>query len=152
MKYYDNLITDFRNEKFQIAFKLYFDELEIVVKEWDKLFQQMNDEKNNLAYIRTDELGNIVGFIEFTVIPFSNWFFETKMGFIREFWIKKNFRSLGHGTELLKMAESYFLTQNIHKSILTTDSAEKFYIKNGYHKDCHIIAKNNDVVLIKALD
>ena len=152
MKYYNYLIKNFKDEKFQIAFKMYFDELGIAVKDWGKLFQDMNDENNNLAYVRADEFGNIVGFILFTVIPFSSCFFRTDMGFIREFWIKSDSRGLGHGTELLKRAEAYFLTQNIHRSILTTDSAEVFYIKNGYQKDCYILANNGDTVLIKALD
>ncbi|HBR31548.1 MAG TPA: hypothetical protein DD733_05655 [Clostridiales bacterium] len=39
----------------------------------------------------------------------------------------------------------------MQKSILTTDTAEKFYEKNGYVKDSTIIAKNKDDVFVKEL-
>ena len=81
----------------------------------------------------------------------TNWFFEEKVGFIREFWISKGMRSNGHGSHLLKLVEDYFKEDGIHKSILTTNTAEKFYESHGYRKDKSYSAKNNDEVFVKLL-
>ncbi len=40
------LLDDFENPEFIIAFKRYFAELDISVKDWDSLFSCMNNEEN----------------------------------------------------------------------------------------------------------
>ena len=147
----DILINDFNHLDFQNIFKSYFVELGVCVRDWSRLFQAMNDENRNLAYLRYDENGSPIGFIQFTVITFSSGFFEMKAGFIREFWVNSNFRNFGHGSELLRRAEEYFISNGIHKSILTTDTAEKFYLRHGYVKDIDITAKNGYDVFVKVL-
>ena len=149
--YTDALMNDFLDPVFQKAFKLYFTEMNVQVEDWDSLFQKMNDDDNVLAYLRLDEHHKIVGFIQFQKILFSSWFFEETYGFIREFWISEKYRSQGHGSELLKKAEEYFLEQGIYSTILTTDSAEDFYGKQGYVKAPGCKAKNNDDVYVKRL-
>ncbi|MCH5317837.1 MAG: GNAT family N-acetyltransferase [Eubacterium sp.] len=144
-------INDFRDTDFKSMFQTYFTELGVSVRNWDRLFKAMNDENRNFAYLRYDEESNPIGFIQFTVITFSSGFFGTKMGFIREFWVNSNCRSNGHGSELLQLAEEYFIKNAVHKAILTTNTAEKFYIKHGYTKDVTIKAKNNFDVFIKVL-
>lgn len=145
----DILISDFSHPSFQAAFQLYFKELGINVKDWDGLFQEMNDEKDNKAFVRVTEDNSIVGFIQFKPITLSNWFFEENMGFIREFWIAGEYRNQGYGTELLHLAENYFAQNNIRKTILTTDTAEKFYVRNGYRKDQAFTAANKYEVFVK---
>lgn len=149
---FKNLLTsDFTLPEFKTAFKRYFAELQISVTKWDELFAEMNNEGRNFAYLRLDESNRVVGFIQFTEIAFSSWFFETKMGFIREFWIDPAYRSAGHGSELLRCAEEYFADKGIYKIILTTDTAERFYLCRGYQRDPDISAKNKDDVFIKNL-
>ncbi len=151
MQIKDVLINDFTNPDFRTMFKRYFDEMNVNVRDWDALFSEMNDEKHNLAYIRFNEDGVPVGFIQFTVMPFASWFFEFDTGFIREFWIDGKYRGQGHGSMLLRHAEEYFIGKGVCKSILTTDTAESFYIRRGYKKDIDIRAKNNDMVFVKNL-
>ena len=145
------LIYDFKNPDFQNMFKAYFGELGVSVSNWSRLFKAMNDENRNLAYIRYDENGNPIGFIQFTVITFSSGFFVAKAGFIREFWVNSEYRNLGHGGELLRLAEGYFISNGVYKSILTTTTAEKFYVRHGYVKDVDITAKNGFDVYVKNL-
>jgi GNAT superfamily N-acetyltransferase len=125
--------------------------LGIKVTDWDGLFNEMNEETGNYAYVRFTYTNNVVGFIQFKPIELSNWFFNVKMGFIREFWISKDYRKNGNGTDLLQLAEAYFIENGLYKSILTTDIAHKFYEANGYIKDANIVAKNKDDVYIKDL-
>ena len=132
-------------------FKSYFGELGVSVSNWSRLFQAMNDENRNLAYLRYDESGCPIGFIQFTVITFSSGFFEAKAGFIREFWANGSCRNQGHGSELLRLAEEYFINNGVYKSILTTYTAERFYIRHGYMKDVDITAKNGFDVFVKVL-
>ena len=145
------LISDFDNFDFQNMFKSYFGELGVSVSNWSRLFKAMNDENRNLAYLRYDESGHPIGFIQFTVITFSSGFFEAKAGFIREFWVNGSCRNQGHGSELLRLAEEYFINNRVYKSILTTDTAERFYIRHGYVKDIDITAKNEFDVFVKVL-
>ncbi len=147
----DILLSDFTNPLFQKAFKLYFEELKITVKDWDSLFNEMNQDKDTLAYVRLSDTDEVIGFIQFQPILLSNWFFSTQFGFVREFWVASKYRSAGNGNSLLRLAETYFKEKGLHKSILTTDTAEAFYEKNGYKKDPTIIAKNKDDVFVKDL-
>lgn len=145
------LITDFKEACFQQAFQKYFKELGIQVNNWEGLFEEMNSEGDNKAYVRLTEENEIVGFIQFKLIKLTNWFFEERLGFVREFWIADQYRNDGHGSALLDLAEEYFVENGIFKSILTTDTAEKFYLNRGYQKDLSYKALNEDFVYIKEL-
>lgn len=150
----DILISDFSDPVFQAAFKQYFAELGINVKDWDGLFREMNEGnegQKNAAYVRTAEDGGVIGFIQFIPIRFTSWFFEETCGFIREFWVAEEFRSRGHGSELLALAEQHFLENGICTSILTTDTAEHFYERHGYAEAPGCRAKNQDGVFVKRL-
>lgn len=150
MGFRDVLIEDFTRQDFTGAFQLYFTELGIQVREWEKLFAEMNGQGNQ-AWLRLSETGEPVGFIQFTSIPFSSWFFEGKAGFIREFWIAKPLRNRGHGTALLSRAEESLKNQGLATVLLTTDTASGFYRNRGYRPDASILAKNGDPVFRKSL-
>ncbi len=147
----DCVITDFFNPMFQTAFQEYFKELEVKINNWDSLFDEMNKEKDNVAILRITEDNKVIGFILFKIEILKNWFFEEKVGFIREFWISREFRKKGHGSSLLNLAEKYFVKQEVYKSILTTDTAPNFYIKQNYMQDFSYSAKNKDLVFVKLL-
>ena len=149
MKTNDILITDFCDPRFKTAFQTYFEEMDFHIRDWDGLFREMNEDGKNRAWLRLDECEGVVGFIQFIPITFSSWFFEGKAGFIREFWIRKEFRGRGNGTALLSLAEQYFLEQGIRRFILTTATAPDFYRARGYEKDETITAKNKDDVFVK---
>lgn len=146
----DLLITDFSDSCFRMAFQAYFAELGINVRDWGGLFREMTED-GNTAYLRMDEAGHVVGFIQFKPITLTNWFFEEKAGFIREFWIAEAYRSQGHGSALLSLTEEYFAQQNVRRVLLTTDTAPAFYEKHGYQKAPSYTAKNNDDVYVKDL-
>ena len=144
------LITDFSDPVFQKAFQLYFAELGIHIKDWDGLFREMTEDGNS-AWLRRSENGSVIGFIQFKPIALTNWFFEEKAGFIREFWVAEAYRKQGHGSALLGLAEGYFMEQSIQRILLTTDTAPAFYEKHGYRKNPGIQAKNHDDVYTKEL-
>ncbi len=146
----DYFVSDFSNLQFQTAFKQYFSEIGINVKNWDELFREMSEDNSIVAIVRTMD-DDVVGFIMYAPIKFSSWFFEGDFGFVREFWIAKKYRNLGYGTELLSLAEKEFQKQNFPVSILTTDTVDDFYIKRGYRKCPDVQAKNKDTVYMKML-
>lgn len=145
------LLSDFSSPLFQSAFKAYFAELSVSVKDWDGLFREMNDEGDNMAFVRTAGDGSVIGFILFKPITFTSWFFEETCGFIREFWISKAHRHAGHGAALLRLAEDYCREHGIYTTILTTDTAERFYLNHGYQRAYGCAAKNKDAVFVKHL-
>lgn len=150
-RYTDELISDFSNPVFQNGFKQYLSELDVKVENWDDLFRQINDDKDNLAFVRVNENKDIIGFILFQPIAFKSCFFEETYGFIREFWVAPKYRNKRHGSELLKITEDYLCRQGIFSSILTTDTAVNFYLKNGYVKAPGCKAKNEIDVFVKRL-
>ena len=147
--YTDTRTSDFSDPLFQKAFQQYFSELGITVTDWDGLFAEMNEEGDNEAYIRTAADGSVVGFIQFKPIQFKSWFFEETCGFIREFWIAEAYRSQGHGSVLLQRAEERLKAQGIQTFVLTTDTAEAFYLQHGFALAPGMKAKNGDPVYIK---
>ena len=147
----DILISDFTDPCFMNAFILYFKEWDMQIKDWDGLFREMNESDENRAWLRMDADGQVIGFIQFTPLTMSSWFFEEKWGFIREFWVKKSFRRHGHGAALLALAEQYFRDLGIQKLVLTTDTAPDYYRARGYEKDDAITARNNDDVFVKQI-
>lgn len=150
----DILVSDFSDAIFQEAFKLYFAEMEVVVKDWDGLFREMNERKEdekNAAYVRKAADGSVIGFIQFIPIRFTSWFFEETCGFVREFWVASKFRGKGHGSGLITLVERYFLENGMCTSILTTDTAEGFYERHGYVKAPGCRAKNQSDVFVKRL-
>lgn len=151
MKFQDRLLTDFSDPAFREAFRLYFSELGIQVGDWDGLFREMDERGQNAAYLRLDENGDAVGFIQFASVLFSSCFFETRLGFVREFWVKESCRRRGHGSELLRLAEEYFKGRNIYKLILTADAAKDFYLRRGYREAPDVSAKNEMAVFVKNL-
>ena len=111
----------------------------------------MNEAGENYAYLRLTEENAVVEFIQFTVISFSSWLFESNRDFIREFWVADKYRGFGHGTRLLRCAEEYFVSQGVYKAILTTDTAGSFYIRHGYRRNHDISIQNDDAVFVKSL-
>ncbi len=147
----DIMISDFSNSLFQTAFKQYFSELGYKIRDWNGLFKEMNDDGDNIAFVRTSMDGKIIGFIQFKPVKFSSWFFEETCGFVREFWVAEEFRNKSHGTALISLVEKYFIDNGIYTSILTTDTAARFYKRHGYVKALGCKAKNQDEVFIKRL-
>ena len=176
MHYTDMLTTDFTDAAFQTAFRTYFGELGVCVTNWDGLFAAMGaagrdycwthkdetgrissfvsgvhaDERDH-AFVRRDTDGLVIGFIQFTTMDMSSWFFRAKCGFIREFWIREDLRRQGHGSALLKNAENWLQAQGCLCVFLTTDTAPDFYVKHGYTLQKEIEARNKDAVYMKHL-
>ena len=176
MNYHDELLMDFSDPAFQAAFRACFAEMGCRVTNWDGLFAGMNEvgrdytwmrrgagghvttflagmdvEERDAAWVRRDENGRVAGFIQFTPMHMSSWFFTAKCGFIREFWIAPEMRRQGHGSSLLKMAEAWLQGQGCQFALLTTDTAPDFYRRHGYTLQKGIEARNRADVFCKQL-
>ena len=139
---------NFRDESFRTAFKSYFKELGVTVRDWERLFNEM-DASGSFAFVALCG-EETVGFIQLQQISFESSFFEESSGFVREFWINNAYRGKGYGKKLLSLAEEYF-RGTVSRIILTTDTAEGFYLKMGYVKAKGITAKNKDDVYVKMI-
>lgn len=149
--YTDALIQDFTDARFRDAFRRYFGELGVTVRDWDGLWREMDGQGDNAAFLRLGPDGSAAGFLQFRPALFTSWFFEETCGFIREFWIDPALRGRGHGSALLARAEAYFLENGMHTAILTTDTAAGFYVRRGYVRAPGCRAKNGDDVYVKRL-
>lgn len=176
MTYTIHYTTDFADPAFQAAFRIYFGELGCRVTNWEGLFAAMGEtgreytwthkddtgrvtrfvsgisaDERDHAFILRAEDGDAAGFIQFTTMDMGSWFFSTKCGFIREFWITEELRRQGHGSELLRKAEEWLKQQGCLCVLLTTVTAPGFYCKHGYTLKTGIEARNRDNVYLKRL-
>ncbi|MBE5769030.1 MAG: hypothetical protein E7333_05525 [Clostridiales bacterium] len=81
--------------QFQNAFKIYFGELGICIRDWDGLFREKAADNGNITALSLSGQGQVIGFIQLKRDTLSHWFFEEKLGFIREFWVSTAFRKQG---------------------------------------------------------
>lgn len=141
--------TDYENPIFCDAFKKYFKEIEVEVNDWDKLFKEINNNDKDCSKVII-ESNQMIGFLMFRIDEMKHWFFDEKIGFLREFWIDPNYRNQGLGTKLLKAFEEK--CKDTNRIILTPDEdAIHFYEKNGYHFE-QINAKNKMDVMVKIIE
>ena len=150
MTYRDMLTNDFTDPALQIAFRTYFEELGIRITNWAGLFAEMAA-GDDTVLVRRDQTGMVTGFIQFTTLDMSSWFFRARCGFIREFWIRADLRRRGHGSALLQQVEDRLRAQDCMCALLTTDTAPAFYCKRGYTLQTRIEAQNRDDVYMKLL-
>lgn len=153
MKYTDVWMPDFADPGLQNAFRAYFGELGVQVRNWEGLFEEMSA-GIDAVLVRKDGNGAIVGFLMLAATDaVTAWrgFFCARLGFIQEFWIAPEYRGKGHGGALLQLAEAQFAAQGCGYAILTTDTAAAFYEKHGYRLQKGITAKNQDDVYLKVL-
>ena len=176
MIYTTQYTCDFTDASFQAAFRTYFGELGCRVTNWDGLFAAMGEtgreytwthkddqgritrfvsgisaDERDHAFLLRAENGEVAGFIQFTTMDMSSWFFRAKCGFIREFWICADLRGQGHGAELLRLAEEWLREQGYLCILLTTDTAPDFYLRHGYSLKKGVEARNKDNVYMKEL-
>ncbi len=145
----DRILDNFYDPIFTDAFRRYFEELGISVTNWDSLWDEMN-RSNVSAFLRVCDR-RAIGFVQYQPILSKSCFFEERLGFIREFWVDPNQRGQGHGGALLVQVEEIFRRLGIARVILTTDSAENFYLKHGYRKRTDILARNRSCVYVKEI-
>ena len=174
MMYTTHYTSDFADVSFQAAFRTYFEELGCRVTNWEGLFAAMGEAGRTYAWMHKDDAGcvnhfssgmdangrnhafilrdsddAVAGFIQFTEMHMDSWFFTSKCGFIREFWIRSDLRRQGNGAKLLCMAEEWLRHQGCICVLLTTDTAPGFYEKKGYVRQSGIEARNKDAVFVK---
>lgn len=130
-------IEDHLDPLFMNIFKCYFNELKINVESWNNLFEEMNNSilKMGLQTMILLEGKQTMGFIQFQVEELRNWFFKEKIGFIRELYVCNEYRNNKYGTQLVNKAFEHFTQNNVYKVLLTTNTAERFYLKIGFRRD-----------------
>lgn len=148
----EKIITDFSSKYFKDSFKIYCKELEVVIDDWDQLFYDIENNKENGLFMLVSQSEEVVGFIMVTHIRLDSWYFTNDCGFVRELWVSEKYRRKGKGKQLLWLGEKYFVANKIYKSILTTHTASGFYENCGYVMDSTIVSKNGDTVYTKILD
>lgn len=136
----DRFVTDYHDARFTDAFRRYFAELGIEVVRWESLWDEMNHSTVS-TILREGEAGTI-GFVQYEVITSKSRFFDERLGFVREIWVEPSLRGAGHGRALLALAEEACREAGVVRMMLTTDTAEPFYLRAGYRHRADVHAKN----------
>ena len=83
------------------------------------------------------------------------WCYKEGQGFIREFFVRENFRKSGIGRKMVAYTEDALLNDGAQGLYLTpshNESAQQFWRKMGYCDSGEIHPKNNQKIYIKACD
>ena len=147
-------LSDFYDPRFQQAFRAYFLEIGVNLREDTDVFDHIAEsfEKENMHTFVLGDENSLAGFIMVQPECLKGSFFEERTGFIRELWVAPSGRHLGYGSQLLEKAENFFRVKRISKLILTyEEDALPFYLKKGFMPDGSYEAKNNGKILIKLL-
>ena len=153
MVFNDTLMTDLTDVDVRRAFRAYYEELGVMVTNWEGLFAEISASPD-CFFVRRDQSGAVIGFLLFALTSAETAersFFTTQLGWIEEFWIAPEYRKQAHGTALLRLAEEHFIQLGCAYAILTTDTAPQFYEQQGYRLQRGIIAKNKSNVYVKPL-
>lgn len=132
------------------AFQDYFAELDVTVRNWAGLFEEL-DRRDGYTLLRQDEAGHVAGFLLGSRQEMRSDFFTAPIGFVEEMYVAPAFRRQGHGAALLKEAEARFRDEGCGCAFLTTDSAPDFFVCQGYLFQPRMAAKNGDPVYVKPL-
>ena len=90
--YSDIMISDFSNPLFQTAFKKYFLELGHAIKDWNGLFKEMNDDGDNVAFVRTSMNDKVIGFIQFKPVKLPLHAFTKDMDTLKQSDVKRRIK------------------------------------------------------------
>lgn len=143
-------LTDFSRPAFRQAFERYFAELEVSVDDWEAVYREMAAAGAQALLLSSSE-GSVAAFLLYAALPFSSSFFEGNAAFVQEFWVEPSLRRQGLGRRLLHSAEKLFTAQGLNLVLLTSDTAENFYLHCGYHRAAGIRAKNGCPVFLRCL-
>jgi ribosomal protein S18 acetylase RimI-like enzyme len=148
----DIFVEDFQSELFTGAFRKYFTEISTSSRNWEMLFRQMNAERETTKAIMRLDGNDVVGFVMFCTIELSCVFFSESFGYIRELWVDVPYRRLGHGGQLLGLAERYFADRGISQMALNaTSAAEAFYLGTGYRESDAIFSQGKALLTKKII-
>ncbi len=142
--------------EFQQAFREYFAEYGVVLKEHTDVFDELQKacDTEGMTSFLLWENEKIIAFVLYQVEQFasSSGFFSEKVGYIRELWVQKEHRRQGLATRLMEECFGDFRTEEVKKVLLTYDEdAEKFYLKLGFVYDDSYIAKNGLNCFVKTI-
>jgi len=111
------------------------------------MIESVKDATTYLDILHIDDLP--AGFIMYQVdSPKSNWCEKEGYGFIREMYIRKDYRKQGYGKALVVHAEDELKRLSV-PYIYLTSSNDAFWLSIGYASTSEICEKNNNHVLIK---
>ena len=92
--------------------------------------------EENMIFIDVIKGDQCLGFIIYQIdSDKSDWNERPGQGFIREFYIKRDCRKMGLGSQLLLHAEKFLKDLEVNKVYLTASKkkyVQAFYVKNGY--------------------
>lgn len=111
--------------------------------------------ERNIIFIDIIKKDKICGFIIYQIdSELSDWNLKTGYGYIREFYIAKDYRGKGLGTLLVENAENSLKSLGVDNVYLTSAESEavkNFYVKNKYTTNNIICAENGNVIYEKVL-
>lgn len=143
-------LSHFSHPGFRRAFERYFAGLGETVQDWEAVYRQMASSGAQALLLCSPD-GETAAFLLYAALPFSSAFFEGHAAFIQEFWIDPSLRGQGIGRHLLHRAEARFAARGLSLVLLTSDTAEEFYLRCGYRRAAGIRAKNDCPVFLRCL-
>lgn len=154
-----NAITkEFDFESFVIMFNSYFLYDFKIELQYSKIEEICSEIVENVKkrIINLDLIYNnnkSVGFIIYQIdSPKSDWCQKEGLGFIREIYIKQEFRGQGLSRLLVNHAEHFLKDSGVEQIYLTSENTGLFWNNLGYESTQELGYENNDEIYIKTIN
>ena len=141
----------FADPAFRDAFRAYFAELGITVRDWEGLFRYL-DASGSCVLVHQHEDGRVIAFLLHSTKTMSSGFYTAQIGCIDELYVAPDCRRQGLGAALLSAAEELLTREGCGYVFLTSDSAPAFFTRQGYSHQPSVTAINGDPVFVKSLE
>ena len=148
MKTKNVLITDFTDQLFIKAFRQQLLEEHgiLEIENFEILFNKLTSDNDYFAYVKVNDVDEVLGFIIGQRIQLSNNYFQEYYGYIKTLWKSEKCKNDSCFDELLSLCEDQFRKMNITQFVADYEKEqEPVFLRNHYVKNKCILHNDHRV-------
>lgn len=141
-------ITDFTDQLFVMAFKQQLlEENDIIeINNLELLLNKLNAVGDSFAFVKVNDVDEVLGFIIGQKIQLSNNYFQEYYGYIKTLWKSEKCKNDSCFDELLSLCEDQFRKMNITQFVADCEKEqEPVLLRNRYIKNKCILHNDHQV-------
>lgn len=142
------LITDFTDQLFIKAFRQQLLEEHgiLEIENFEILFNKLTSDNDYFAYVKVNDVDEVLGFIIGQRIQLSNNYFQEYYGYIKTLWKSEKCKNDSCFDELLSLCEDQFRKMNITQFVADCEKEqEPVLLRNHYIKNKCILHNDHQV-------
>ena len=146
------LVTDFTDQLFIKAFRQQLLEEHgiLEIENFEILFNKLTSDDDYFAFVKMNEVDEVLGFVIGQKIQLSNNYFQEYYGYIKTLWKSNKCKIDSCFDELLRLCEEQFKKMNVSQFIADCETLqEPVLLRNHYIKNKCILHNDHQVLCKK---